>query len=393
MNRFLISRLRALIALTLAAAMSVLVVPVQAQTAASWTVVAKHLDSPHGIAFTSDGSLIVTQSGHLGRTCLFGGGLCFGLNSKISSIDVATGERTTLAGGLLSLGFLPIETFGLGGISVQGDTIQVVTALNPRWVHQLSRACKTTACTQTTETVKEQAGLLIDVDPQGGGYSTIAGVGAYNYRWVVENDPSPGNPDFAPGDANPYGVLALPEGTYVADGGSNTLSFVDTTGATSVLAYVPDPPNHKPLFDAVPTCVAKAGDAVYVGTLTGSLYKWRNEELTAVLQGGELRAIVGCTSDADGNLYLVNLTQRFSHFDPGPSSGSVVKVAPDLTTSYVVAPDQGLNYPNGITFGPDGALYLTVNSICPADPRPAYKAGVPKENCPRGGGRVIRLNA
>ncbi len=393
MSRSSFGWLRASVALTLAVGISVVAVPVRAQTTASWAVVAKQLDSPHGIAFSADGSLIVTESGHMGRVCLYGGAICFGLNSKVSSIDLATGERTTLLGGLLSAGFLPIETFGLGGISVQGDTIQVVTALNPRWVHQLSRACKTTACTQTTETVKEQAGLLIDVDPQGGGYSTIAGVGAYNYRWVVENDPSPGNPDFAPGDANPYGVLALPEGTYVADGGSNTLSFVDTTGATSVLAYVPDPPNHKPLFDAVPTCVAKAGDAVYVGTLTGSLYKWRNEELTAVLQGGELRAIVGCTSDADGNLYLVNLTQRFSHFDPGPSSGSVVKVAPDLTTSYVVAPDQGLNYPNGITFGPDGALYLTVNSICPADPRAAYKAGVPKENCPRGGGRVIRLNA
>jgi hypothetical protein len=229
------------------------------------------------------------------------------------------------------------------------------------------------------------------VDPQGGSYSTVARVGAYDYKWVVQHDVSPGNPDFNPGDADPYGVLALPEGTYVADAASNTLSFVDSAGVVSVLAYIPDPPNNKPLFDAVPDCLAKVGDAIYVGTLTGSLYKWQNDQLTRVLSHDKLHAIVGCTSDAAGNLYLVNLTEKFSHFNPEPDSGSIVKVAPDMTTSYVVSPDQGLNFPNGITFGPDGALYLTINSICPANPEPVTAAGFPKATCPTGG-QVVKLN-
>ena len=385
-------RMAEALTLSLIVGTTLLTSQVAAQPATSlWTVVAGNLDNPHGVAFTSDGAMVVTESGHLGHACVFGGAACFGLNSKITSIDLTTGDKTTLVDDLLSFGFAPIEIFGVGGVSVQGDRILTLTQLNPRFVGQAEGTCPSQSCSETLKTIKGQSGRLIDVDPAGGGYESVARIGAFNYKWIVENDPSPGNPDFAPGDADPYGLLALPEGTYVADGGSNTLSFIDNAGEMSVLAYIPDPPNHKPLFDAVGTCVAKAGDAIYVGTLTGALYKWENDTLTRVLRHDKLHAIVGCTSDAAGNLYLVNMTEQFHHFDPTPNSGSVVKVAADLTTSYVIAPDQGLNFPNGIVWGPDGKLYLTINSICPANTAPVYAAGIPKKYCPHGG-QVVRLD-
>jgi hypothetical protein len=39
-------------------------------------------------------------------------------------------------------------------------------------------------------------------------------------------------------------------------------------------------------------------------------------------------------------------------------------VSPDLSTSYVA---QGLNYPTGLTLGPDRDLYVDVNGLCPSD--------------------------
>ena len=180
--------------------------------------------------------------------------------------------------------FFPFEAFGLGGVSVLNDRILVAIGLNPRAFGSVADACRGqgSVCRDKIKAIKHQAGRLIEVDPEGG-WTLVASVGAYNYDWIVEENPSPGNPDFQPGDADPYGLLAAPEGTYIADGGSNTIGIVDNAGAVSVLAYLPDPPNHEPLYDAVATCVAKVGGAVYVGTLTGSLFKWQNDVLTQVL--------------------------------------------------------------------------------------------------------------
>src|SRR5262249_56078053 len=110
------------------------------------------------------------------------------------------------------------------------------------------------------------------------------------YAWIVRHDPDPGNPDFNPGDADPYGVLAADGGVYVADGGSNTLSFVRNGGKMKGLAYVPHPPRHQPVYDAVPTCLAKARGSIFIGTLAGSLLRRPDGQLTQAQPGGKLRA-------------------------------------------------------------------------------------------------------
>jgi hypothetical protein len=360
-----------------------------------WTIVGRHLDNPRGVGFTSAGRLVVAESGHAGTKCLSSsqlGQYCAGLTSKISAINLTTKARKVLASGLPSA-FFPFEPFGLGGVSVSGQRIFAVTALPPQEIGSPAAACTgmPPSCKAFARVLRARVGLLIRVGPSGG-WSTVAKVGAFNYRWVVRHNPDPGNPDFNPGDADPYGVLAADGGAYVVDGGSNTLSFVRNGGKMKVLAYVPDPPGHQPVYDAVPTCLAKARGSIFIGTLAGSLWRWHHGRLTEAISGGKLTAIVGCTSDRWGNLYLVNLTQQFNAFNPAPATGSIVKVRPDMSTSYVVAPDQGLNYPNGITFGPGGALYVSINSLCPADLSLLTGLGLPPDDCPNSG-QVIRLRA
>ena len=73
-----------------------------------WTIVARHLDNPRGVAFTSAGRLVVAESGHAGDQCLSSsqlGQYCAGLTSKVSAINLTTHARTVLASGLPSAFF------------------------------------------------------------------------------------------------------------------------------------------------------------------------------------------------------------------------------------------------------------------------------------------------
>src|SRR5207253_5207022 len=92
------------------------------------------------------------------------------------------------------------------------------------------------------------------------------------------------------------------------------------------------------------------------------------------------------------NVYLANLSSKiggsFPNFNETPFDGSVVKVAPDLTTSYVAT---GLNYPTGITLGPDGNLYVAVNGLCPSDLSLLNSENSTPGGCPDSG-QVIRLD-
>jgi hypothetical protein len=81
--------------------------------------------------------------------------------------------------------------------------------------------------------------------------------------------------------------------------------------------------------------------------------------------------VTGCTAN-DGNLFFVNMWTGSAF--PSVGSGNVVKFNTDEGTSSVVA--SNLDFPNMITTGPEGTLYVSADSICPA-------TGFPF--CPNGG--------
>ncbi len=354
--------------------------------------VARGLDNPRGLVFLPTGSLAVAEAGHAGNVCL-GPGFCVGLTGQVVAVKPHYDRQTVLAAGLPSAGG-PFAPFGLGGLAVQHEKLFAIVGLNPQSFGNPADYCPDSACLATVTAVQNGSGFLNKLRSVrlNRGFDGFASVGSFDFDYAAAN-PDPGNPEYAPGDANPFGLTAGPRGGfYVVDAASNTLDYVTSRGEISVLAFIPDPPNHLPIYDAAPTCAARTpnGD-VYVGTESNSLWRWDGTTLTQVLSGGKVGQVVGCTADDQGNIYLANLTSKiggsFPNFNEKPFDGSIVKVTPDLETSYVA---QGLNYPTGITLGPDDQLYVTVNGLCPSDLSMLTPENSTPGGCPASG-EIIRL--
>jgi hypothetical protein len=358
--------------------------------------VASGLDNPRGLAFLPTGKLAVAEAGHAGTLCL-APGQCVGLSGRVIAIVPSHHRRTVLANGLPSLGG-PFAPFGLGGLTVQRGKLYAIVGENPQVFGNPATDCQgqpdVSSCVTTVTAVQNGVGFLNRVRSTDAnrGYEGVAGVGRFDFDYTVAH-PDPGNADYMPGDGNPFGLTAGPHGGfYVVDGGSNTLDFITRRGDVSVLAFVPDPPNHQPIYDAAPTCAARTpnGD-VYIGTESNSLYRWDGKTLTEVLRGGKLGQVVGCTADSRGNIYLANLASTIGESSTGfiekPFDGSIVKVTPKLKTSYVL---RGLNLPTGLTLAPDGHLYFAINGLCPRDLSLLNNQNSPRGACPASG-TVVRL--
>jgi hypothetical protein len=90
------------------------------------------------------------------------------------------------------------------------------------------------ACVRTITAVKAQVGLLARVDSlsSNAGWHRLAAVGRFDFAYAAAH-PDPGNPEYMPGDANPFGVTAAPDGGhYVVDAASNTLDLVSRSWST-----------------------------------------------------------------------------------------------------------------------------------------------------------------
>jgi hypothetical protein len=204
---------------------------------------------------------------------------------------------------------------------------------------------------------QSQAGALLKFTPSGN-WNRIADVGGFDYQFTADN---PGDGQFGTEiDANPYGLLGLPGGTYVADAGSNTLDWVANNGEISIVYRFPVPPVAVFPIDGVPTCVASAGGQLTIADLAGRI--WHVSGSTATLvQGQTGNHYTSCAADAAGNVYIVSMWHTPPIPFPNPNTGSIVKVAANGVVSTLSLP-AALNFPNGITIGSDGALYVSVGS-------------------------------
>jgi hypothetical protein len=384
-------RLRKRYLFSLLAVLVTALAPVASVAAApSVTVVTSGLEGPRSVAFI-DRRAVVSESGTGGPDCFisFLGNACVGKTSQVTWVDTKTGAHKLLAGGFFSMAD-PEESLGVSGLAVLGHTLYAQISVTSREIPPAIAA-------------GHQAGDLIAINPANGSWKTVAKVGDLNFDFTTGfTEPTRGvySPGTQEHDANPTGLLASDGFIYVADSGANLINRVTRGGKVSRVHYFPwrDPnPNNFP-SDEVPTCIARADDGFWVGTLAGHLFRLDDEgSATQVVpkdRGGRplLTHVTGCTSGEDGTLYLVQMFGGGRAFqDPSFFIGSVVTYQPQSGRAAVLADTASvptLFLPYSAAIGPDGNLYVVAGAICGAQ-------GQGPPGCTSGnvaGGRLLKIN-
>jgi hypothetical protein len=335
---------------------------VRAQSVAQ--VVASGLDNPRGLAFGPEGALYVTEAGRGGSgPCVVIGAnenVCFGLTGAVTRIWRGGQER--LFTGLPSLATAAGQATGPDDVSFQGRGNGYVT-------FGLARDPATRALLGPAGAA---LGHLARFTPSGEG-GLVADITGFEAAT---------NPDGGVVDSNPYAVLALPQGTAVADAGANAVFGVLPNGTRLTLATFAPRPNPLfgtvggPVYQSVPNALAHGPDgAIYVGELTGfpfvvgeaRVYRLVPGQAPTVYRSG-FTNIIDLAFGPDGSLYVLQIAAN--GLRSGPFS-SIVRVYPDGTRSTLdvaVPPPPpgvppGLFAATGLAVGPDGALYVSNRGI------------------------------
>ena len=407
----LVRPVTALVSVGALAVAGLLSAPAQASSPpAPYQTVVDGLRNPRGLTMSYDGKLFVAEGGEGGSVCFpgaspeGGGDLCAGLSSRISRISPRTGARTDYITGLVSLDG-PLFAVGATGVAARNNQVFGLMGGSTAFVPPASACGGGPDCRDLVAAAKAQLGHLLlgrlpshddRVAARTGRYMWRQDVGTANYQWTVDNKDTVGlgnpayqpgwaeNPDFQPGDANPYALAAMRGGTYSVDGGSNTLTWVPNAGAPQVVAAFPNPdPATANAYDSVPTCVVPVGNKVVVADLNGQIFVVDGSSLTVApahvksVGGAFLVAAGGCDANRKGRVFISDIF-----------SGGVVRLSLRGMSLKWIRPPGTLNFPSGVALGDHGALYVANNSVCPSFPTPV----APDNPCGGVSGSIVRID-
>ena len=339
-------------------------VVIRGAAAPTISVYATGFNNPRGLKFGPDGMLYVAEGGVGGTASTVGKceqaagvGPYTGARTggRISRVD-GNGMRTTVTDKFptsetnAKSGHL---TSGVADIAFIGNTIYALTA---------GSGCSHGVINTTNGIFRISA---------NGAPVMVADLSAFQKAHPVAN-PEPD--DFEP-DGTWYSMVTVGQSFYALEPNHGELDQVRTNGTISRIADISSTQGH-----IVPTALAYHNGVLYAGNLNTFPITPGSSKILQITPTGYVTTfrtgfttVLGLTFDKLGRMYVLENTVTAG--GPTPGEGDIVRVT-GAKREVIVS---GLNLPTGMTFGPDGALYVSVWGFGPPP------------SLPNGPGQVLRI--
>ncbi|HKJ34522.1 MAG TPA: ScyD/ScyE family protein [Balneolales bacterium] len=320
----------------------------------SVSVFATGLNYPRGLKFGPDGYLYVAEAG-VGGTNSTSSSACEQVpvpigpysgsitGSRISRIN-SSGVRTTYVDNLpssqtsLASGNL---TSGVADVAFIGNTLYAILA--------------GAGCSHGVPSIPNG---IIRIKPNKT-WTMIANLSAWQQSHPVAN---PEEEDFEP-DGTWYSMINVRGNLYAIEPNHGEMVRVTPSGHISRVIDVSASQGH-----IVPTVVAYHGN-FFIGNLNTFPIVQGSSDIFKVTPSGRIKVwatgfttILGILVDQQRRIYVLENTTGEGNMEPTPNTGKIIRLDNSGHREVIAS---GLNLPTGMTFGPDGNIYVSVIGFGP----------------------------